>query len=261
MILFEELYIKLESDNLSGSIKDRIVRNILLDYKKKNELKKEVVTASSGNTGIALSLLQNEFDIKATIFIPKNTLRKINDLIKFFDANVIVVDGDIEDAIIEAKKYAEKNDALYFEQYNNEQNYKTHFDTYYEIIEALPNVEYVITAISTGGTAMGIAKMAKLNNQNIKVIGVRPDEVSEIPGTTKKNLSSFFDEGLIETHYVNDVEVKKLEKEIIKKGLFVGPSTVASILVAKKIKDASKDAVIAVISADNGMKYLSDEYN
>ena len=124
---FDNITIKLEYKNPAGSIKDRPAL-FMLKYAFLKGFK-EIVEVTSGNTGIALSFYAKKFNIKPTIFMPKSYSIERQKLLKAYGANLILTDGNINDAINEAKEYIKKNNAYFTNQFNNPLNALSHENT------------------------------------------------------------------------------------------------------------------------------------
>ena len=128
------IYTKLESYNITGSIKDRVALYIIKQAYKQGKLKKgmEIVEATSGNTGISLSALGAFFGNPVHIFMPDWVSKERLNLMKMYNAKVTLIskeDGGFKRAIKEAKEYAIKNNAFYSNQFENEDNVLAHYET------------------------------------------------------------------------------------------------------------------------------------
>ena len=123
----DNIYIKLEYKNPAGSIKDRPAVYMLFDAYKKGY--KEIVEATSGNTGIGLAYYGKYFGIKSTIFMPSSYSIERQKLLKLYGANLILVDGNMNDALNQAKEYAKKNNIYFTNQFDNPMNEIAHIQT------------------------------------------------------------------------------------------------------------------------------------
>lgn len=174
------LFAKVENSNPSGSIKDRPVYQMLLDYKNDGILKEDsvVVEATSGNTGISLAFYSKIFNYKLLIFMPKSMSKERREMIASLGGELVLVDGGMkqaEEAAIEEVRTNPK--AFIFDQFNNKNNVKAHIlTTGPEIYHDLHTVKYIFAGIGTGGTASGIATYFSQTNKDVKIIGVEPYE-------------------------------------------------------------------------------------
>lgn len=170
------LWAKVENSNPTGSIKDRTVYNMLLNYQKEYNLNNStVIEATSGNTGIALSFYADVFKYKCVIVMPNSMSKQRRDLIAQYGAELILVDGGMKEAeekAIDLQKHT--LNSFIFDQFNQPSNYMAHYQTMEEILIGCPSVKYVFAGIGTGGTVTGVAKYVKERNLSVDVIGIEP---------------------------------------------------------------------------------------
>lgn len=267
------LFAKVENTNPSGSIKDRAVYNMLLDYKEKGMLKPGtlVVEATSGNTGIGLSYFTKEFGYRALIVMPTTVSKQRSDFIKQYGGEVILVEGGMKECNEMAIQLVKDNEnSFIFGQFDNIANPMAHYKwTGPEIYSQCPDVDYVFAGIGTGGTISGLGKFFKENKPNTKIIGVEP---YESPLLTKGISGSHLIQGIganfipktLLKEYVDEVtDVKGQESiemaKIIRKveNIDIGISSGASLLGAiEYIKQNNiKEKNIVVIFPDKGDRY------
>ena len=271
------IYAKLESYNLTGSIKDRVAYYIIKKAYENNELKKgmEIVEATSGNTGISLSALGTYFGNKVRIYMPDWVSIERKELMKMYNAEVILVskeEGGFKRAIQEAKKYAKENNAFLSNQFSNKNNVLAHFETTgKEIVEKIENIGGFVSGIGTGGTLIGTAKRLKENNKNIKIFALEPDKMPllskgkilgnhKIEGIGDDFIPEIVDKKLIDkVILVNDEDSINMAKKIaLKLGIGVGISSGAN-MIASIIANEEKIGNIVTIFPDDNKKYLSTE--
>lgn len=267
------LYAKLEKNNPAGSIKDRAVFYMLNKLLKDNKIQKgsTIIEPTSGNTGIALAALSNYFDLNCIIVMPSSMSKQRQELIKAYGAELVLVEGGMKEAILEAEKINNKiKDSIILGQFTNPNNPLAHYETTIkEILNDLENVDYIFAGIGTGGTISGIAKYIKENNLNIKIIGIEPEES---PLLTKGYSSSHLIQGIGANivpenyyhQYIDDVVSVKGEesigfaKTILKQeGYLVGISSGACLLGAiNYIKNNNlENKNIVLIFPDTGERY------
>ena len=164
----KSIYVKLESYNLSGSIKDRMAFYILEKARQRNELKDgmPIVEVTSGNTGIAFAALGAYYKHPVTIFMPDWVSKERVKLLELYGANVILVskqEGGFEECLKRANALATEINGYRPNQFDNEDNVKAHYHTTAkEILEQLlVPVDAFISGIGTGGTLMGVGKRLK----------------------------------------------------------------------------------------------------
>jgi cysteine synthase A len=262
----DNIYIKLEYQNPAGSTKDRPAVYMLFDAYKKGH--KEIVEATSGNTGIALAYYGKYFGIKSTIFMPSSYSIERQKLMRLYGANLILVDGDMNDAINEAKKYALHNNVYMTNQFNNKMNEISHIQTTSaEILSLGIKFDYFVAGVGSGGTLMGVAK--RLKPYGVKIIAVESKNSAPIYNKLYKKdlpikkhsiqgIGAGFIPSNINLDYIDDVilvdddEVVEFSKNFPKLGVAGGISSSANYLASKKL-----NGKICTIAADNIERYLS----
>lgn len=269
------IYAKLEYYNLTGSIKDRIVYNILTEATDKNELKpnQPIIEATSGNTGIALAAYGAYHKHPVYIFLPEWASKERINLLELYGAKVNLVsrsDGGFKGCINKAQELAAQIDGYYFNQFANQKNAQTHYqETALEIITKLKNVGAFVSGIGTGGTFTGIAKRLKEYKPSIKTIALEPENIPILSGGKIKGshkiagIGDDFIPEIVDTDLIDEVVTvsdeqaiemaQKLAREL---GLAVGISSGANIYAAIK---ANQNNDIVTIMVDDAKKYLSTD--
>ena len=260
------IFIKLEYKNPAGSIKDRAAVYMLNDAYNKGY--KEIVEATSGNTGIALAYYGKYFNITPTIFMPSSYSIERQKIMKLYGANLILVDGGMNDAINEAKEYAKKNNSHFINQFNNKMNEISHLQTTApEILAQVPRIDYFVAGVGSGGTLMGIAK--RLKPYGIKIIAVESKNSSPLYNKlyNKNNpikphkiqgIGAGFIPDNIDLNYIDEVilvddeEVIEFTKKLPTLGITGGISTAANIIAAKQLKGN-----VVTVAPDSIERYLS----
>ncbi len=252
-------------NNPSGSIKDRIVKEILEDAEAQGLVEKgdTIIEATSGNTGISLATFCASKGYKAKILMPKNVTEERKKILRLLGAEIIFTKSEYE-AVEKAKKLAKKEGYFYLNQFGNPLNVKAHHKTGEEILKQLKGkVDVFIAGIGTGGTITGIAEKLKEFNPRAKIIGVEAVLHKEIDG-----LVNFSDSGfklpLLRLELIDEIikvsreDAIKMAKEIARKeGILVGISSGATLLAAlKKLREFNGKNVV-VMFADTGLRYLS----
>lgn len=272
------IYSKLESYNLTGSIKDRVSYYIITEAYRECKLKKgmEIVEATSGNTGIALSALGAFFGNPVHIFMPDWVSKERLNLMKMYNAKVTLIskeEGGFKRALSEAKLYAIKHNAFLSNQFENINNVLAHYKTTgKEIIEQMPeNIGGFVSGIGTGGTLMGVAKRLKEYNSNIKIYALEPDKMPLI--SENKIYGNHKIEGIGDDFIPKIVEVDKIDKVFLindddainmaKKlalnlGIGVGISSGANMIASVLAKEEVGSNIVTVFPDDN-KKYLSTD--
>ncbi|MFA5714873.1 MAG: cysteine synthase family protein [Candidatus Paceibacterota bacterium] len=264
----DNIFVKVEGFNPGGSIKDRIVLNMINDAEKQGILKKgdTLVEATSGNTGVGLSMVGAMKGYKVKVIMPESTSQEKIKMIKVFGGEVILVENikfrkEVIEDIKERIKNGEK--LVFLNQYENMMNPMAHYvKTAEEILEQMEgkNIDYFIAGMGTGGTITGVGKKLKEKFPQIKIIGVQPVQGETIEGL--RSLKDGFVPPVIDFDIIDeiyDLEAEKAFKareEIAKRGILVGPSSGAALYLSQKIKEENPDKNIVTIFPDRGERYL-----
>ena len=276
----EFIYTKLESYNITGSIKDRVAYYMIKEAYESGKLKKgkEIVEATSGNTGIALAAMGAFFGNPVKIFMPDWVSKERVDLMKMYNLKVTLIskeEGGFKKAIEEAKKYATENNAFLSNQFENENNVLAHYKTTgKEILDKLENtIGGFASGIGTGGTLIGVAKRLKEFDNNIKIYALEPDKMPllsqnkvienhKIEGIGDDFIPKIVNRELIdEIVLINDEDAINMSRKIGKElGIGVGISSGANMIASVLAKTNNKKEIVTVFADDN-KKYLSTDLN
>jgi cysteine synthase B len=269
------IYAKAEFCNPSGSVKDRAARAMLLDGIETGRLQpgKTILDASSGNTGIAYAMLGAALGYPVTIYLPANASRERKTIMKCYHAHIVETDPmeSSDGAFLAARAEAEAHPGKYFvpNQYNNDANWKAHFNsTWVEIWEQTGHkITHFITGMGTSGTFMGTSRRLKEYNAAVRAIAVQPDspfhgiEGTKHMATTIK--PGFYDENFPDGFAEISTEgayamARRLARE---EGILSGASSGANVLAAFNLaKTVPAGSLIVTIICDSGSRYLSDPF-
>ena len=275
------IFLKLESNNLSGSIKDRIVNFILRDGINKKLIDKDtiIICSSSGNTGISVSMFCALNNYKCLILTNKKCSFEKKKIMESYGAELKVIEKDYEKYESIISKNYEK--CFLVNQYENNLNPQAYIDILGpELHNQLSNIDYIISTASTGGTITGLAYyFKKILKSDTKIILADPygsnlsniilgSEMKDpyksiIEGAGKNIKTSILDTDLIDNVLkISDEEAIDMCKSVAKKGYLLGGSSglnIACALAAIKTYKIS-DKNIVVICPDAGYRYLSKIY-
>ena len=277
LINIEGIWVKMEYLNPSGSIKARIAKYIIEKAEQDGLLKPgdTIVEASSGNTGNAMSMVAAVKGYKMLVIMPDGMSLERTAISEAFGAEVHKMgDFHVNDALAEAKRLGELPGYFSPQQFDNEQNVDENRDWLgQEILEQMPAVpDLVIGGVGTGGTIIGVGKAFKAVNPNCKVIALEPSEsctilcgeVSKhliegiadgfIPGIVSRHHHEL--DGIIDVH--SDVAIEEMRRIARVHGIFVGPSSGAHLLAAKRLKEQYKVENVVTFFCDEGEKYIND---
>lgn len=272
------IYSKLESYNLTGSIKDRVAYYIIKRAYDEGKLKKgmTIVEATSGNTGIALAAMGAYFGNPVHIFMPDWVSKERISLMQMYNATVTLISkeqGGFKRAILEAEKYAQENGAFLSNQFENENNILAHYETTSkEIVEELDgNVSGFVSGIGTGGTIIGVAKRLKQINNNVKIYALEPDKMPllsqdkvignhKIEGIGDDFIPKIVNKTMIDKIIlVNDEDAINMARKIaLNLGLGVGISSGANMIASILAKEENDGNIVTVFPDDN-KKYISTD--
>jgi cysteine synthase B len=264
------IYAKIEGNNPTGSIKDRIALKMIEQAEAEGSLVKGkiIIEPTSGNTGIGLAMIGVVRGYDVEIVMSKAVSTERVKMIKSFGAKVTLTDAKLgtDGAIIKARELVKANPKKYFmpDQFSNKYNKIAHYKTTGEEIWKQTNgkIDYFVSAIGTSGTIMGVGKALRENNPKIKIICAHPVKGHYIQGL--KNMEeaivpSIYDPSEIdETIMVETEAAFEMTRQIVKKeGVFVGMSSGAAMYAAIEVAKKIKSGVIVVIFPDRGEKYLT----
>lgn len=260
------LLVKMESHNPAGSVKDRAALGMINAALKRGTitLNDKLVEPTSGNTGIALSMIANELRIDLTLIMPESSTIERIQTVKALGAKVILEGTSSEQCRALANKMVAEEGYKSLNQYDNEDNLNCHYENTGPEIwdDTNQNITHFVSAMGTSGTIMGISKFLKEQNPNVKVIGTRPLDGPKIPGMSRWSPSyvpKIFDasllDGIINISYEESIAtMKSLAKE---EAIFAGPSSGGNVAAALKLANQIEEGIIVTIVCDRGDRYLS----
>lgn len=271
-----EVYVKLEKNNLGGSIKDRAALGMIEEAEKEGLLKPDniIVEPTSGNTGIALALIGRLKGYKVIIVMPETMSIERRNTIKAYGAELVLTEGSkgMKGAIAKAEEMAEKDKRVFIpQQFMNKANAQKHYDTTAEeIIKDLPKLDLFIASVGTGGTVSGVGRKLKEFNEKITVVAAEPEKspvLSEgqpgphkIQGIGAGFIPEIYDRSVVdEIFLVSEEDAFKAAKALAREeGIFVGISSGANIHIALQLaKRLGRGKKIVTVAPDGGEKYLS----
>jgi cysteine synthase B len=265
------LYAKLEGQNPTGSIKDRVAKAMIEAAEASGELEpgRRILEPTSGNTGISLALVAKLRGHPLTCVMPANVTEERKRLLRLYGAEIVgsPPEEGSNGAVRVALELAGQDPSLFMPfQYGNEANPRAHYEgTGAEIAEALDRVDVLVAGLGTGGTLMGAGARLRESFPNVVVAAAEP-----LPGDPVMGLRSL-DEG-----YVPPIlDVSKLDRKLLvsneeaviglrlllrREGVFGGVSSGAVIQAALRLADELDEGVVVCVLADGGWKYLSADF-
>ncbi len=263
------LFAKLEGQNPTGSIKDRIVLRILQQAKASGALApgQRVIEASTGNTGVALALFGRLLGHPVDVCVPESVYPEIEQLLKVYGARVRRVprQAGIKTAVEVATAAAAAEGSYLLNQFGSEENVLTHYETTgREILEDLGTVDVLVAGIGTGGTISGVGRRLKEANPACHVFGVEPRLGVHVQGL--KSLDDGFippvlDESVLDGKIIvgNRHAFSHARRAMLHEGIFGGISSGAVLHGAMRAASRLQRGNIVMIFADAGWKYLGTD--
>jgi cysteine synthase B len=265
------LYAKLEGQNPTGSIKDRVAKAMIEAAEASGELEpgRALLEPTSGNTGIALAMVARLKGYPLTCVMPANATEERKRLLRLYGAEIIsspAAEGS-NGAVRLALEIAEADPAWFVPfQYANPANVRAHYEgTGAEIAAALDRVDVLVAGLGTGGTLMGAGERVRESFPDVVVAAAEP-----MPGDPVMGLRSL-DDG-----YVPPIlDVSRLDRKVLVsnedsvaavrellrlEGILGGVSSGAVLHVARRLADELDEGVVVAVLADGGWKYLSADF-
>jgi [CysO sulfur-carrier protein]-thiocarboxylate-dependent cysteine synthase len=265
------LYAKLEAQNPTGSIKDRVAKAMVEAAEASGELEpgRRLLEPTSGNTGISLALVAKLKGYQLTCVLPENVTEERKRLLSLYGAELVFSPGaeGSNGAVRLALELAERHPSFFMPfQYGNEANPRAHYEgTGAEIAAALDRVDVLVAGLGTGGTLMGAGDRLRESFPDLVVAAAEP-----LPGDPVMGLRS------LEEGYVPPIlDVAKIDRKLLvsneesvlgvralldREGIFGGVSSGAVVHVARRLAEELDDGVVVCVLADGGWKYLSADF-
>ncbi|ADJ13976.1 PLP-dependent cysteine synthase family protein [Halalkalicoccus jeotgali] len=273
------IYCKLEYENPTGSMKDRVALGMISSMRANGDIDGEgpVVEASSGNTGGAVALVCARLGLECEITFPEGTSGQKSGYMEAYGASTRpcpdVASGHEDYYHREAKRIAEKTGGTFLNQYENELNPQVHYEwTGEEVLEQLGGeVTHIVSPMGTGGTVSGIARRVKEEYPEVRVIGVDGEKSNiwtafhgeepveydvAVEGLGKsERLPTMWFEYIDDVRAVADEAAFERARAEARDGLLIGPSSAAALEVADEYS-TDPEAVVLTMVCDNGDQYF-----
>lgn len=272
---YADVYVKLEKNNPSGSVKDRPVKYIVQDLMERGEIAKggTLVESTSGNTGVGLAMVGAALGIKVVIVMPDSMSIERRTIIQAYGAELVLTpaSGGMKLAGDKAAEIAKERGAVVFGQFTNDANVVAHVETTArEILEDLPDVNGFVAGIGTGGTISGVGQVLKEQSADAVIWAVEPEGSPlltegkagshKIQGLGANFIPEILDQSVIDKiETVSNEEAIETAVELAKsQGILAGISSGANYAVALRLaKKLGKGKKVVVVLPDSGERYLS----
>jgi cysteine synthase B len=265
------LFAKLEGQNPTGSLKDRVAKAMIEAAEASGELEpgRELLEPTSGNTGIALAMVAKLKGYPLTCVLPENATEERVRLLQLYGATIVSSPAEegSNGAVRKALRMAEL-DARFFMpfQYANAANPRAHYEgTGQEIVEALPRVDALVAGLGTGGTLMGAGDRVREAFPDAIVAAAEPlqgDHVYGLRSLADGYVPPVLDVSKLDRKILvtNEESVRGLRLLLEREGIFAGVSSGAVVHVARQLAAELDEGVVVAVLADGGWKYLSADF-
>jgi [CysO sulfur-carrier protein]-thiocarboxylate-dependent cysteine synthase len=265
------LYAKLEGQNPTGSIKDRIAKTMVEAAEASGELEpgRELLEPTSGNTGISLAMVAKLKGYPLTCVLAENSTPERIKLLQLYGAKLVFSPpGEGSNGAVRLALRLAERDSRYFmlNQYANEANPRAHYEgTGAEIAEALPRVDALVAGLGTGGTLMGAGERLRESFPDVLVAAAEPlqgDLVYGLRSLADGYVPPVLDVSRLDRKILvsNDESIAGVRDLLDREGIFAGVSSGAVLHVARLLADELEEGTIVCVLADGGWKYLSADF-
>lgn len=270
-----EVYAKAEHLNPGGSVKDRAAWSMIRDGVSSGRLqpKMTILDATSGNTGIAYAMIGATLGYRVALCMPQNTSKERKRIMRVYGAELIETDPLLssDGAQIRAAEIAASQPERYFypDQYNNEANWRAHYNTTAPEIWAQSDkrITHFVAGMGTSGTFTGTVRRLKEFNPKIQAIRMQPDSplhgLEGMKHMATTILPGIYDPSLADEEVeVSTEEAYETTRQLARtEGLFVGVSSGANVFAALRLaRTLPRGSVVVTILCDTGGRYLGDEF-
>ncbi len=260
------IFAKLEGQNPSGSVKDRIALALVEAAERRGDLKPgaTIVEASSGNTAIALAMVGKQKGYGVHVVIPEGVAPSIKDILELYGVGITWCEprGGMKGAVDLAQRMAEERGYYPLRQFFDAANTEAHYQTTgREIQDALERVDVFVAGIGTGGTVMGVGRRLRERDPDVRIIGVAPRMGERLQGLRSLSegfMSTLLDLKTLDGRYLMDsaTATQAARRVVETEGILAGVSSGACLAAALRVAEKMKRGNIVVMFSDGGWKYL-----
>ncbi len=265
------IFAKLEEQNPTGSVKDRVALSMVEAAEESGELLpgQRILEPTSGNTGISLAMIGKVKGHPVSVVMPESATPERVELLRMYGAEIIFSPGNMgsNGAVAVARELAERDPSVFMPfQYANEANPGAHYcGTALEILDQVPDgqVDAFVAGLGTGGTLMGNGRRLREVNPNVQIVAAEPLQGDLVMGL--RSLEDGYTPPILDINELdrkvlvsNGESVLALRKLLDREGIFAGVSAGAALAVARRVAgDLEEGSNVVVLFADGGSKYMS----
>ncbi|MGH2705462.1 MAG: PLP-dependent cysteine synthase family protein [Actinomycetota bacterium] len=263
-----KIWAKLEGQNPTGSLKDRIARAMIDAAEASGRLThdKVLLEPTSGNTGISLAFFAQQRGYRLVCVMPETASEERRRMIEMFGGEVVPSPGErgSNGAIQVAREMAASDDKYFMlYQYGNEANPRAHEETTGpEILRDVPGITHFVAGLGTGGTLTGVGRFFRKAKPNVQIVAAEPEQGDLVYGLRSLDdgfVPEVLDSSVIHRKLkVNAADSVRWTQELLRvEGVFAGISAGATVHVARRVAATLSSGEIVCLFADGGWKYLS----
>ena len=261
------LFAKLEGNNPSGSIKDRVAARIIQTAEESGALTpgQTIVEASTGNMALALAACAKQKGYTVRAVSPPQVAPGIPELLALYGVEVIWSEprSGMLGPLQEAQRLAQENGWWFAQQFVNPVNVQAHYETTGpEVLAALPQVDAFVAGIGTGGTITGVGRRLKERNPKTVVVGVEPrfgERLQGLRSLEEGYIPPLLDLALLDRRFMVDSAsaFEAVRRLVELEGVFAGISSGAVFHAAGRVAQNMTSGNVVMTFADHGWKYLN----
>ena len=268
-----KLFAKAEWDNPGGSVKDRAALWMLRAAEQAGLTKDRILLdATSGNTGIALAMLGAGEGYRVTLCVPANLNVERRRTLRAYGAELVFTPAaegtDGAQKVAKALVDSEPDAYWYLDQYNNEANWRAHFETTGPEIweQTRGTITHFLACLGTTGTFVGVGRCLKARNPAIRLVGVQPEGpfhgLEGVKHLASSHVPGIWDDRLAdEMMFVATEDAQQATRRLAREeGYLVGTSSGAAFDAAIRLAERIREGVIVLVFPDAGYRYLNERY-
>jgi cysteine synthase len=264
------IFAKLEDQNPTGSVKDRVALSMVEAAEETGELEpgQTILEPTSGNTGIALAMIGKVKGYPVKVVMPESATPERVELLRMYGAEILFSPGELgsNGAVAMARGMAERDPSVFMPfQYANEANPAAHYcGTALEILDQVPDgqVDAFVAGLGTGGTLMGCGRRLREANRDVQIVAAEPLQGDPVMGL--RSLEDGYTPPILDISQLdrkvlvsNGEAVLALRRLLDLEGVFAGISAGAALAVARKVALQMEEGNVVAVFADGGSKYMS----